>query len=189
MTIIREDISKTFTHRLPVAAMRGVLTIDMQLVVDLSRHQPGWQVLGERIGDLNPLWPFGHFRTEMLRGAKKFVRDLGQRGYALSTPEADMAIWGPYPARNWKRQRDGNFKAYGRAAGEVLWDDACDFLIIGDFVASRLHLVEASPRPAWAAAMDAEMDARSLDRRLRTAPEPEVLAALAKRRPAAATHH
>lgn len=186
MTLIREDLTKAFTYRLPVAALRGVLTIDMQLVVDLSRHQPGWQVIGERLGDLDSLWPFSHFREQMLRGAKKFVADLAKRGYALSTAEADLRIWGPYHSRAWQRQRNGDLRARGRTAGEVLFDDAVDFLIVGDFVASRLHLVEPSVRPPWAAAMDAQMDAQSLDQKLHTPPEPAVHTALAKR--AAAKH-
>lgn len=135
--------------RVPLKGMRGVLTMDMEMIVDLSRAQPGWQCQGVVLNDLNQYESVSPvaaaFRLKVLEGAKRFVRDLERQGYQLLTPEGELQIWGPYHSRNWKQQRDGSMKAHGRRADELLFDDAVDFIIRGDFLQTRTILTEFGP--------------------------------------------
>lgn len=148
--------------RVPLSGMRGVLTMDMQLIVDLSRRQPGWQCQGTAISDLDQFEStspiHAAFRDVARRGAAQFVADLARQGYSLLTQEGDLRIWGPYHSRNWKAQLNGRLKAEGRRADEVLWDDAVDFLIVGSFLQTRTILTELTPqkqRPLPAAEREA----------------------------------
>lgn len=135
--------------RVPLTGMKGVLTMDMQLIVDLSRAQPGWQCQGVPLNDLDQYESVSpvaaEFRLKALDGARRFVKDLERQGYELLTPEGDLRIWGPYHSRNWKKQLNGNFKSHGRRADELLWDDAVDFLIVGDFLQTRTILTDFAP--------------------------------------------
>ena len=150
----------------PTEGVRGVMTVEMGLVVDLCRHQPGWTLEGVRLNDLSPLWPFNRFRDEALRQAKMFVSFAEKQGHTLLTQPGDLRIWGPYVSRDWRNKAARDHKsvrAYGRTADEQYTMETVDFLILGDFLMLTPDAPIEAQRPAWAIAEEAEAAARAAE--------------------------
>lgn len=116
----------------------------------MLRRQFHW----ERINDISTLYPEGQFRTTAIEGAKRFVADMERKGYSLITPEADMLVYGPvrhrdfskpgFAAPTWQPRpgMDPTFRSGGFDVGDEWTEDAEDFLLRAEFLASRVHLAE-----------------------------------------------
>lgn len=124
--------------------LRGILTIDYAVCETIGRAErtapaenKTFPLRGVKVNDLSVLWPYSHLRSLALQGAKQFTADLAKRGYRLLTNEADVVVFGPYRGRGWQRQPSGDLKAIGRQEGEDPFPEAVDFLLIGEFLATR----------------------------------------------------
>lgn len=113
---------------------------------------------------LSVLWPEAELRREALKAAKLFVSRMEKRGLRLFTPEDELRIRGPLRPINTHAAGSKDGWRGGYSADE---DDsrihAADFVIVGEFIETRMVYVEPTVRPPWAEEMDREMDARTVE--------------------------
>lgn len=131
--LIKENVEKSTIWQ-PVR-LRGRFTVPFDMI-------PPRQVKGEQINSFSPLWPESHFRDAAMTAAKIFVKHMGLRGYQLVSNEGELWVFGPYHSRAWDIHRNNQGDPFGRQAGENLFPEAADYLIIGDFVAKYGKVVE-----------------------------------------------
>ena len=111
---------------------RARLTVERDLVKRQYR--------GERVGSLDTVLlstPQRTLHDKLLDGARQFVRDYAKQGFrAIIEPES-FIVWGPYQCRGFGKVTTKVTVAHGYAEGEDPFPDSADFIIQGEFIATR----------------------------------------------------
>ena len=143
MTLVKIDPNTT--------SIRQRLTLRGRYTV--TRGTGVRQLKWVKLNDLSVLWPESRLRAQMMHAAKMFVTDLESRGYRLYTNEGDLKVCGPYEPRSTKAFQAQGTDAVGRALGESIEPDGEDYLIIGEFIATKGRVLDDASQALYQRAM------------------------------------
>lgn len=111
---------------------RARLTVDRALVTR--------QIRGEPIGGMTDLVLLTGARTLtdlLLKGARQFVDDYRKKGYEPLQEPNEFIVWGPYHSRGFGLSSAKPTIAHLSAEGEEMFPESADFVIQGNFLATR----------------------------------------------------
>jgi hypothetical protein len=107
-----------------------------------------------KVNDLNPLWPKSMFRDEVMKYAKRWMKEYTRRGFEPAEPESEMRVWGPYRPYNWDAALWSDVKVFAyhdhHATARLL--GVADFLLTLKWI-NPYGLVEVDEAPSNAAAL------------------------------------